>query len=62
MAGRRIARSYLEDRLVVACRQAGQPPNQMVRANHTMLLEDNSLQSNTKRPQKPSIQSVMEVV
>jgi hypothetical protein len=28
------------------------PPNQMVRANHTMLLEDNSLQSNTK-PTKP---------
>src|SRR5215813_6153224 len=34
----------------------------MVRANHTMLIEDNSLQSNTKPAEKPSIQSAMEAV
>src|SRR5215831_5035506 len=34
----------------------------MVRANHTMLIEDNSLQSKTKPSVKPSIQSAMEAV
>src|SRR5215831_2699531 len=34
----------------------------MVRANHTMLIEDNSLQSKTQPSVKPSIQSAMEAV